>query len=600
MKVFLFALVAFSLFHACCCWFGSYTAKPAFLAHFASTGDSRHTWLVFGGSCCVAFLAIVAGWGCGLFSIPATGLAYSWFALVFVSIACLLAWGAILANNRTAWKLSRNFKSNSDIPHLTQKSFIIWNYKASGLFLAAMALFCLLFVVPIELVLIPENRVLTYWRAMHLTSGVSPLVPVLLVLVGIYLSFWFTLHGLALFGPDRPCLPLTKQLVLETPQQEKKHFLRMFSQERAAKKIEHAALPLNGKILPIGVTLFLVFLAGAYGIEARVPVRSLGAENYSIIFLLCLDGCCTLAIVEAWRLCQVWQELKRLLAFLDRLPLRRTMAALRGFSWGGVWKMSGNVLEVRYKVISRQMECMNHTITSLESLPRPHTRGVADSLGALTSMRDAGTAFAQWYSTHYAISSAGDLSSFKNFQQKIANASGTLLSQLLVPAWRTEEASLVVEIAKDDKDETAHHHPPLPEDKHIQNAEEFVCLNYLGFIQNILGRLRTMALTIMLLLIVCTVATSTYPFDPQQALSAVLIVLFVIVGVVIVKVYADMHRDSTLSHVTNTKPGELGSEFWFKIAGLGFAPLIALVTKIFPGVSDFVFSWLQPGISSLK
>jgi len=105
---------------------------------------------------------------------------------------------------------------------------------------------------------------------------------------------------------------------------------------------------------------------------------------------------------------------------------------------------------------------------------------------------------------------------------------------------------------------------------------------------------------IMALLVAVTIASSTYPFDPRQALSMILIVLFIITGAVIVKVYAEMHRDATLSHVTNTKPGELGAEFWFKIIGFGFAPLIGLSTRIFPGITDFVFSWLQPGLSSLK
>jgi len=112
--------------------------------------------------------------------------------------------------------------------------------------------------------------------------------------------------------------------------------------------------------------------------------------------------------------------------------------------------------------------------------------------------------------------------------------------------------------------------------------------------------LRTMAMTIIALFVASACAMSSYPFDPRQALSAVLIALFVIGGMVIVKVYADMHRDATLSHVTNTKPGELGSEFWFKIVGFGFAPLIGLMTRIFPGITDFLFSWLQPSISSLK
>jgi hypothetical protein len=109
-----------------------------------------------------------------------------------------------------------------------------------------------------------------------------------------------------------------------------------------------------------------------------------------------------------------------------------------------------------------------------------------------------------------------------------------------------------------------------------------------------------MAVTIVVLFLAATAAISTYPFDPRQGLSVILVALFVITGVAIVKVYAEMHRDATLSHVTNTTPGELGTEFWFKILGFGFAPLIGLLTRVFPGIGDFVFSWLQPGISSLK
>src|SRR5205814_6571278 len=114
------------------------------------------------------------------------------------------------------------------------------------------------------------------------------------------------------------------------------------------------------------LVLLVLLVAGAFGMAGGVPVRSLGSQNYAIIFLVWLGVCCSLSAVEAWRLYHLWDELRRLLAFLDRLPLRRTMAALRGFSWGSVWKMSGNVLEVRYKVISRQMECMNHAIATLQ------------------------------------------------------------------------------------------------------------------------------------------------------------------------------------------------------------------------------------------
>jgi len=604
MKVFLLMLAGFSLFHACCCGFGSYTAKPAFRAHFASTGDWRHSLLVFAGSTCVAFLAIVAAWGCGVFYRPATGLVDPLLARYCMIFVCLMTGGAIIANGYTAWRLSKGIPTIADLPRSTTKDFIVRSCLAFALLLLAVREFYQFFIMPLEQKLVAENRVLTYWRSMHLASGVSPLVPIFSILVGLYLSFWFTLHGLALFGPDRPRLPLREQLALEV-EKNTKHFLRMFSQEDAAAKIEEAAVPLNWKIVAMGSVLFVLFLVVPWKIAGGVPVRSLGAETYSIIFLVGLDACCILAIVEAWRLYEAWDELKRLLAFLDRLPLRRTLAVLHGFSWGSVWKMSGNVLEVRYKVMSRQMECMNHTIASLrEFLKNPSdpgdVGGALSSLNALAGMRSAGVKFADWYSTNYTISRAGDLTSFRNFQNSVAVVSGTLLTKFLMPAWRREKQSLVVAFAKGEKEETTPNPPVQAKDEHIRNAEEFVCLNYLGFVQNVLGRLRTMALTIVALFLASSVAMSTYPFDPRQVLSAILIALFVIVGAVIVKVYADMHRDATLSLVTNTKPGELGTEFWFKIIGFGFAPLIGLLTRVFPGITDFVFSWLQPGISSLK
>lgn len=602
MKVFLLSLAAFSVFHAWCCWSGSYTAKPAFRAHFATTGEWRHTLLVFCGSCCIAFSAVVAGWGSGAFFFHVAGLAYPWLAFWGMTFVCLMAWVAVLASSFTAWKLSKDLPPDlPDLPRMTHKAFTTWNYRATGLLIAALVLFCLVFVVPIELALLIENRVLTYWRAMHLASGVSPLMPFFAVFAGLYLSFWFTLHGLALFGPDRPCLPSAGGLVIKDATGKDRDFLRMFSQEDAGARIEQAAMPLNWKIVTVTLSLFVLFLTVAWVIAGGVPVRSLGAQNYAIVFLVWLDLCCTLSIVETWRLYQIWDELRRLLTFLDRLPLRRTLAALRGFSWGSVWSMSGNVLDVRYKVISRQMECMNHTIASLEEfLEKSSDAGAQNSLVALTGTRGAGVKFAEWYSANYANSRVGDLTSFTDFQKSIASATGTLLAQLLVPAWRNEKESLLIVSVSHEKEEVTPTPPPQAKEEHIRNAEEFVCLNYLSFIQNILGRLRTMALTIMVLFLASTVAMSTYPFDPRQALSAILIALFIIVGVVIVKVYADMHRDATLSHVTNTKPGELGAEFWFKIVGFGFAPLVGLLTRVFPSITDFVFSWLQPGVSSLK
>jgi hypothetical protein len=79
-----------------------------------------------------------------------------------------------------------------------------------------------------------------------------------------------------------------------------------------------------------------------------------------------------------------------------------------------------------------------------------------------------------------------------------------------------------------------------------------------------------------------------------------MLALFAVLAVVILRVYAQMHRDATLSHVTNTRPGELGTDFWLKIVTFGIAPLLGLLTTIFPQLTDFVFGWLQPGLKSIQ
>jgi len=72
------------------------------------------------------------------------------------------------------------------------------------------------------------------------------------------------------------------------------------------------------------------------------------------------------------------------------------------------------------------------------------------------------------------------------------------------------------------------------------------------------------------------------------------------VGLAVFVVYSQMFRDATLSHLTNTKPGELGWDFWIKILSFGIGPLFGLLATLFPNFSSTFMSLLQPGLSSIK
>ncbi len=613
MKLFLVLLVGFSLFHAWCCWSASFTAKPAFLAHFASY-NMQHRMLILMGSFLIALMAFIAGWGCGAFS----GIRGLFPNVAKVRYLVFSVWGIAGLSMLINLFVTRNLNEDAANRHRGSHSDA-WFRGLAILYLLVFGLLIWAFIQhwvdPLEDSLILANRVLVYWRSMNLISGVSPLVPFLSLTLGLYLWFWYSLHGLALFGPDRPRLPLRAKLIIDVQDKDKNRakgreldVLPMFSQECAAKPAEDVATPLAWQPLGLTLTVFFLFWTLVVLVVGDVPIRSLGARTtYARIFCLWLDFCFSLVLATAWQLWRTWSGLRQLLVFLDRLPLRRTLGALQGFSWGTVWKMSGNVLDVRYKLVSRQLECLNHLHASLQEaincdpdMDNDELKGVDDCLTAVGENQEAGVEFAKWYSGSYRNPKAAGLQRFEEFQIQIAATAGLMLTHLLVPAWRKEEHSLILVSSRgSDQDKRKQSSPESPQE-HIRNAEELVCLTYLGFAQNMLGRIRTMVIGALGLFVAATLSASTYPFDPRPVVSGVLFVLLIAVGAVVVLVYAGMHRDATLSHVTNTNPGELGSEFWFKLIGYGIAPLLGLITTMFPELPGFLFSWLQPGLTSLK
>jgi hypothetical protein len=92
--------------------------------------------------------------------------------------------------------------------------------------------------------------------------------------------------------------------------------------------------------------------------------------------------------------------LRKLLLYLDRLRLRRTLATLRGLYGGSVWKLSGNLLEERYRLISRQFESMRVLDAALRAWT-PDDPSTEDrrklALQKVEECERAGQKFAGWF-----------------------------------------------------------------------------------------------------------------------------------------------------------------------------------------------------------
>jgi hypothetical protein len=621
MKFLMLGVFLWASFHLACCCRASITVKPAYRAHFVRPSCSSiaeqskcevlalrhhkyaHRALILLASILVALVPITLAWGYGEMWENGEPLLHPWPYRVYLPLIWGIACVAVCGNSWVENHLPTLEPDDDLYPQPKPKSsksvpdgFIGWIQKKvpsevlwSFLYFVGLSLI-LYFCVDLLLdrALNDTNRIPTYWRAINLTTGVSPLVPLMSLIIGLYGWCWYSLQGLALFGEDRPLLPTNANLQLAG---ERPDLLRMLSRNWAAKPLEILSSPFATQPWIIAGICFAAIVVLALFVFGWPTIRSLGPKNYSIVFGLWLVLCISILLANAWQFACIWMDLRHMLQFLDKLPLRRSLLALKGFSWGSIWKMSGNVLDRRYKLIFRQLESLTHLQASLLAwndqcgkAPSAGCANAAEWIKQIETTKERKVAFAEWYSSEWNNWMARRLVRLKAVQLSLADTAGTMITQVLVPEWRNEDTAITV--------------PDLP--AHVRDAEELVCFVYIGFTQNILGRLRSLALGMICIFVSITVAIASYPFDPRPLLSGIVVVLFVVLGATIVLVYSQMHRDATLSNLMNTPPGQLGSDFWLKVLGFGAGPVLGLIASVFPEFAAFIISYVQPGIASIK
>jgi hypothetical protein len=574
-----------SFAHLLWCARGSISPLPSpfRLAYFAPVPRWQHASLIAFGSVVVAVAAMVVtstsgllGWELGHWNAVVAALILAIF--LFAYFAC-----------------SENYK----LPPMTDDVFTDRDSTAcqraaartSILFLAAFMLLQLKLIFQLS----TANRIPVFWRSVHLLSGVSPLLPQLFLVAGTYSWFWFCLRGLALFGNDRPLLPSQSDLKLTdgTPT------MPMLSREQAGAPTEDWALPIGRPFLVLlGIIFPMVFVTCT--IVLRRPwLRTLGERSFGIFIFIWLTVCVALILTDTAQAWLTWRRLRVLLNYLDRLPLRRTLNALQGLSWGSVWAMSGDVLTERYCLISRQIEALRHLRNQIDAwIPNnlPDATNQAELLKKITECQQNGIKpLVEWYVAldGKPVESVKPLSTV---QEEIASIAAFVLGTVLVPSWQAETDSLIFSRSRKSSG------PAISRDipSHVLAAEEFVVLPYIGFIQNILGRIRTIVLGSLFLFVATTLSVSSYPFDPLPVLGGIFLAVFIIAGTTMIVIYAGMHRDATLSYITGTRPGELGVAFWRQLVTFGAGPLLGLLTTLFPSITDFVVSWLQPSAQVMK
>jgi hypothetical protein len=186
------------------------------------------------------------------------------------------------------------------------------------------------------------------------------------------------------------------------------------------------------------------------------------------------------------------------------------------------------------------------------------------------------------------VSESALLFQFSQLQRKLAGSAAKLLE--LLQSINSNQPELKCELEAKSLKKLREQPPATAK----ETAEFFVSMVFINYIITILLRIRTLAAAAVGVFVFDVLALNTYPFEPRAGLRTLMFAVFAALTVCFTIVYAQMHRDPTLSRITDTKPGELGGDFWMRMLSVTGLPLASLLAGEFPAVGNFLFSWIEP------
>ena len=494
------------------------------------------------------------------------------------------------------------------------------------------------------------------YRCIHPESGVSPLVPVLLLLFSWYLWSVFHTWRLRFSDNSRPVLPgklarLTSY-PLFVPDEDLRNCDRaqspclykditcLFITREVVRRI-CLALIKNFEDRYVGFNLALVFLYLLFFclFVFFVPVKSLDdffwashgfPTPYEFLVTALFFPLLVITLTGWLRMIFIWAALKRnLLERLENYPIRFAFSRLKAAGWMTMLRRGG--LNEQWRDMARCTESMRQMVNDPDldlrvrramvsgAPPNPKWILLGRSINpllkidrqmnlfikALVQYR-GGTApklrilqVARNYLFNRkdipVIGADIGLVFMNALERSYAGFSEVLLQRVLVPHWKAKSSELV----------EAENEEPCPdssvdEPRYIRVAEEFLAIRYLSLIRAVLVNLRYLMVFVSLSFVLAIVAWNSYPFEPRQLIDWVFTGLLAVLGGGMVMVLAQMHRDPILSRITHTKANELGAEFYVRIIAFGAVPVLTWLAYEFPGIGNTIFKFIKPGLEVIK
>jgi hypothetical protein len=130
----------------------------------------------------------------------------------------------------------------------------------------------------------------------------------------------------------------------------------------------------------------------------------------------------------------------------------------------------------------------------------------------------------------------------------------------------------------------------------VRAAEELAACQVVQYIDWVLHHLFRLAFVLLVIVVLVTVLISSYPFQPHSTIKVIFFGLVLLTAVSIVAALIRLNRDEVMSRVNKTAPGVItwDTPFILNVALFGLVPLLAILSAEFPAIRSILFAWVEP------
>ncbi len=310
---------------------------------------------------------------------------------------------------------------------------------------------------------------------------------------------------------------------------------------------------------------------------------------YEFLFVGLLATLIAVCLAGWIRMIVIWSALRRaVLERLENLPIRFAFSRIKGIGWMTMLRQGG--LEQQWRDLARSLESMCH-LSHQPDLPSARQRELGSRCDSLTADIDQ---FRERIANPTLGSPRPDREEITMVEERIAEFSQFLLSSILIPHWRDERTGLVESKETEPASATE---PPLPR---IRATEEFLAIRYSSLITAVLVNLRYLMTFVSVSFVLALLAWNSSSFQPRKLLDWCFTFFLAVLGAGVIAVFAQMHRNAILSRITDTRANELGFDFYFRVISFGALPVITWLAYQFPDVGTTIYRFIEPVVPVIK